>query len=122
MSFIRKNCTIVVLVAILVSSLSISLLAERTIYDYTDVDGVTVQTKRLVGAYPQAEEMVLDSISETEVHYDNVFLYCTHCGNGGSAYSLEPALDPTRARIVVEFDGECWSRDIFAGQFKICLW
>ena len=121
MSFLKKNCTIIVLVAIIVSSLAISVLAAPTIYDETNVSEVTIQTKRLTGAYPKAEEMVLNTISETKSHCDYVWIWCDEC-DGVSSFDLTPyALDPPRARIVVEFPTNCWTQNHYKALYRVLV-
>ena len=112
MSFIRKNCTIVVLVAIIISSLAVSVLAAPTIYDETNVSEISIQSKGVRGAYPGAEEVMLDTISETRPHYDYVWVFCRECDDDWSVWDISDswyALDPDRAYILVEYPSGCWT-------------
>ena len=121
---IRKNVTMIVLAAIIILSLSISVFAASTIYDETNVSGITIQSKRIRGAYPGAEEVMLDTISETKPHYDYVWVFCYECDDGLSVWDISDSwhsLDPDMAYVLVEYPSRCWVLDNYKVLYRVVV-
>ena len=118
MSFLKKNCTIIVLATIIISSLAVSIFAAPTINDHTIHDDIIIETKRHTGAYPQAIEVVLNTKSYTREHCDFIFVYCLECDLYVDDISAK-ALDPDRVRIVYEFPWECWRQNHYCVSFWV---
>lgn len=112
MSFLKKNCTIVVLVAIIISSFSLSVFANCERYFGVDLTLVDIEDLILRGAAPLTEEAILDTRSSDYWHRDYVAMGCYVCDGWRDDYSDGmPALDPKSARVGKTFPSSCWNHD-----------
>jgi len=110
MSFIRKNCTIVVLVAIIISSFSLSVFANCEMYDGVYLSEVNVDRKEMRGAAPQTDEALLNTSSPTVIHESYVAMGCYECDDPWVSDTSDiRGLDPELVRVYKSFDFDCWS-------------
>ena len=121
MSFIKKNCTIVVLVAIIISALSLNALAVNEIIDWSDFSMINVLDKWVRGAAPQTEEAYFRTSSETYEHMAYAEIGCFECDLWRHDYSDPHKETPDSASAYVTFPWECWtgSSDHMSAGFDI---
>ena len=108
MSFIKRNCTIVVLVAIIISALSFNALAINQIVDWPNLSLVNVLRKQIIGAAPQTEEAFLRTSSDIYDHYSYVEVGCFVCGGWVYEYSTTHGYTPDDASVGKYFPNSCW--------------
>jgi len=111
MSFLKKNCTIVVLVAIIISSFSLSVFANCERYFGGDLVLVDIERLELIGAAPRTEEAILNTCSSIYSHQAYLAMGCYICGGWETDYSNGPVLDPGVVRLGKTFDNECWNHE-----------
>ena len=117
MSFLKRNITILILVASIISAFALNILAAPSVIeDFNYTDEITIQRQRHRGAYPRAIEVVLDTISETRMHQDYIAVYCTECGI--NEWVLTDRLYDPVAEIVYEFPSGCWVQDHYKVYFR----
>lgn len=111
----KKNTTIVVLVAIIVSMFAINALAVNEVLDWIDHDKVTVLRQQIVGCYPYAEEATLKTSSTAYEHISIVHLGCFECAEEVVGWDLQMSpvysLTPDRVKAFMEFPYSCFSQD-----------
>lgn len=110
----KKNTTIVVLVAIIVSMFAINALAVNEVLDWIDHDKVTVLKQQIVGCYPLAEEAILKTSSTQYKHKAGVYIGCFECSEEvgwSSEFSDEYSLTPEQVSAYIEFTYDCFTSD-----------
>ncbi len=104
--------TLIILVAIIISSFAITTFAveEEIMGEY--VSWVTIQTMAIRGCAPQTESATFNTISETYSHKDNVFMGCGVClslDEYEHDMSLTYDLNPDGVYVDMYFPWDCWT-------------
>ncbi len=111
----KKNTTIVVLVAIIVSMFAINALAVNVTLDWIDHDKVTVLRQKVIGCYPLAEEAFLKTSSTQYEHKAGVHIGCFECSEDDVGWSIdisrEYSLTPEQVSAYIEFTYDCFTSE-----------
>ena len=118
---IRKNITFIILVAVIISSFTVSSSAY---WVWGDLDDVTILMQSVVGNYPRCGSAILHTTGDFE-HRDYSALGCDICPEDevGWAEDWSTYLNctPDRSEAVKEFPRDCWSKHDMCEDWGITL-
>lgn len=120
MTFVKKNITVAILLALVIASFTISSSA----YIWGDLEDVTILMQSVVGNYPQCASAILHTEGDF-VHRSFSALGCDICPEDvvdwATDYSDYPGLAPDRSEAVKEFPWSCWSKHDMCSDWGITL-
>ena len=107
----KKYTTLIILVAIIISSFAITTFAVEEERVGDNVYLVTIQTKRITGCAPQTESVTFDTISDIHEHIDYTAIGCFLCTPNSFNDNLSefPGLNPDGVYADMYFPWDCWT-------------
>lgn len=108
----KKYTTLIILVAIIISSFAITTFAVEEERVLQRVSQVTIQTKAIRGCAPQTESVTFNTISDSVDHECIAIIGCLECPEElvGLSWGISDmhGFDPDAAYADMYFVMDCW--------------